>query len=95
IKADADQKIEFYKTNAVELVKRREFLKEFGDQLSDQKIMDDDSYAKARLEKENALLKASLANGTPIVGDKTPIGRSDAEINGLKSEINNKAFKIG
>ena len=94
IKADADQKIEFYKTNAVELVKRREFLKEFGDHLSDEKIMDDDSYAKARLEKENALLKASLANGTPVVGDKTPIGRSDAQITGLKSEINDKAFKI-
>ncbi len=94
IKADADQKIEFYKTNAVELVKRRESLGKFGDDLSDEKIMDEVSYAKAKLEKENALLKASLANGTPIVGDKTPIGRSDAEINGLKSEINNKAFKI-
>jgi len=93
IKADADKKIEFYKTNAVELVKRREALDKFGEDLSDEKIMDEDSYAKAKLEKENALLKASLANGVSIVGDKTPIGRSDAQITSLKKEINNKAFK--
>lgn len=93
IKTDADQKIGFYKTNAVELVKRRELLAKFGDDLSDEKIMDETSYAKARLEQENALLKASLANGTAIVGDKAPVGRSDAEISSLKKEINSKAFK--
>jgi hypothetical protein len=74
-------------------VKRRELLGRFADDLSDEKIMDETSYAKARLEQENALLKASLANAAPVVGDKAPVGRSDAEIKNLKKEINSKAFK--
>lgn len=93
IKSDSDKKIDFYKTNAAQLIKRREALGRFGEELSDEKIMDDTVYAKAKLEKENALLKASLANGNSIVGEKTPIGKSDARTIGLKKEIDEKAFK--
>lgn len=91
---EADKKINWYKTHAVELIKRREFLSKFGDHLSDEKILDDDSYARVKLEKENALLKASKESGNDVVADKCILGRDDAELNRLKNEIDHKAFKI-
>lgn len=91
IQEDAERKIEFYKANAVELNKRRDMLGQFGEELSDEKIMDDEVYAKAKLEKENALLKASQESNFDVVSVK--IGREYDELNRLQKEIDGKAFK--
>ena len=93
IQENADTKIEFYKTNAVELVKRRDVLGKFGEELSNEKIMDDDAFALAKSEKDNALLKASMNSGIEIVGDKSQTIREDPELNRLRNEIDKKAFK--
>jgi len=92
IQQDADKKIGWYKANAVELLKRRESLGKFAEDLSDDKIMDNDAYAKARLEKENALLKAVKESGNDVVGDKYFLGKDDSELNRLRDEISHKAF---
>jgi transcription elongation factor Elf1 len=92
IQEDADKKINWYKANAIELIRRRESLGKFADDLSDEKIMDEDSYAKARLEKENALLKANKERGNDVVGDKYFLVKDAGELNRLKNEINSKAF---
>jgi len=92
IQEEADKKISWYKVNAVELVKRREVLGKFAEDQSDEKIMDDTLYAKLKLEKENALLKASRESGSDVVGDKYFLGKDDAEMDRLKNDINRKAF---
>jgi len=93
IQEKADTKIEFYKTNAVELVKRRDVLGEFGSELSNEKIMDDNAYALAKSEKDNALLKASLNSGIEVIGDKPSIHGDNSELKRLSDEITKKAFK--
>ena len=92
IQEEANTKVNWYKTNAVELLKRRETLGKFANGLSDEKIMDDNFYANAKLEKENALLKASKETGNDVVGDKYYLGKDDAEMDRLRTEISNKAF---
>ena len=91
IQEDADKKIEFYKINAFELIKRRDILGEFGNDLSDNNIMDDEIFSKTCLEKENVLLKASMNNISDIVGDKQQL-KEDYDISRLAKEINYKAF---
>ena len=91
IQKNAEEKIAFYKANASELHRRRTVLGEFGQDLSDNKIIEDESYEKIRLEKENALLRAKLNVTDETVGDKS-IGRDSAELVRLQKEINDAAF---
>ena len=78
IKAEATEKIEFYSENAKEIIKRKiELGEDSAKDLSDNDILDDDKFAKAKLEKENTLLRASVEKGNDNVADK--ISQRDSE----------------
>ncbi len=62
------KQLELYKANAKEIIKRRD---EIGDvELTDEDILNDDKFGKAKAEKENLLLKAQLETGSETVGTK-------------------------
>lgn len=91
IKLEADEKIEFYKANAKEILKRREDLGEnYGKDLSDKDILNNDKFETASLRKENSLLKASNETADDIVGEKNEDGND--EIKDLSKVITAKAF---
>ena len=92
IKEEADEKIELYKSEAKEILKRREALGEkFVGDLSDKDILDDDKFKTASLEKEVTLLKASKEESDEIIGDKTDEDEN-SEDKKLAEEIDAKAF---
>lgn len=93
INKNADEKIGFYKNNAVEINKRREFLGDFATDLSDTKIVDDSVYAQCKLEKENALLKANLmSDDTNVIGDENSVLGDNSRLQKLHDKINADAF---
>ena len=68
---DLRKQVELYESSAKEIVSRRDELGEFGKDLTDEDILNDDKFAKAKLEKENTLLKASKdSDENEIVGAK-------------------------
>ena len=92
INKEADEKIELYKSEAKEILKRREELGEkFVGDLSDKDILDDDKFKTASLEKEVTLLKASKEESDEIIGDKTDEDEASEDIK-LAKEIDAKAF---
>lgn len=92
IQEEADKKIGFYKANAKLIVVRRDELGKFGETLSDQQILDDGIFAKAKVEKENVLLVANLQGQSDVIGVKTILAKDSSELRRLRNEINGKAF---
>lgn len=71
MKKETTERIDFYKSNAKKIYERRaEVDEEFLKDLSDEDILNDDKFEKAKLEKEISLLKASSEQGTDLVGTK-------------------------
>lgn len=94
INKTADQKIEFYKNSAVEINKRRNILGNFANDLSDEKILDSSVYAQVKLEKDNALLKASkISDNENIIGHRCSLIGDDSQLQKLKAKIDNEAFR--
>ncbi|MHA1874336.1 MAG: hypothetical protein ACTSVB_09485, partial [Candidatus Heimdallarchaeaceae archaeon] len=92
IKLEADQKIKFYKENASEIHKRREELGvDFAKDLSDKDILDEDKFVKAKLEKENSLLRAKVENSDDVVGDKDT-QRDNEFYSTVRNKINEIAY---
>lgn len=90
--AEFNAKIEFHKANALKVYSRKQ---ELGDYLtthtlSDEDILDETKFEKAKLEKENELLKASVQNKntTDRVGD---VSRDDSYFSKIREEVKNKA----
>ncbi len=70
VKAEVEneKKITFYKDNAKEILSRRAEIKDY--KISDEDILNDDKFAKAKLELENASIRATLEKGDDVVGSK-------------------------
>lgn len=84
------KQVGLYEASAVEIVTRRNELDGFGKELSNEDILNDDKFAKAKLEKENALLKASVeSDENEIVGSKKKDGDWYAK---RRKAINKQAF---
>ncbi len=84
-----NKQLELYKANAKEIIKRRE---ELGAEieLTDEDILNDDKFGKAKAEKENLLLKAQLETSSETVGTKL---KGDDYYAKKRKEINKEAFK--
>jgi dsDNA-specific endonuclease/ATPase MutS2 len=89
IKTEADEKIKFYKANAQKIVERRTELGDYAKDINDKDIVNDDIFVKAKLEIENADLRAKAEGGNDTVGVK---GRDDGFYSTKRAEINNKAY---
>ena len=92
IQEDADKKIGFYRANATDIISRRDVLDKFGNELSDEQIMDDVSFANAKVTKENAILKASLNGNSEVISERYLLSKDSTELKSLQDEINRKAF---
>jgi hypothetical protein len=84
---EANKKIELYKANAKEIIKRQTELGET--KLTDEEILNDDKFALAKAQKENALLKASANKGDEIVG--AGVERDDDWYAEKRKEIDKRA----
>lgn len=62
----AKKEAEFYKTNALEIAKRREELDTFNEKISDKDILDDEKFVKVKTDKENASIKKPEVVGTKV-----------------------------
>jgi len=68
---DLKKQVKLYESKAQDIVNRRNELGiEVAKKLSDEEILNDDKFARAKAEKENELLKAKLDTDTDIVGAK-------------------------
>jgi len=86
-----DEKIEFYKTNAKTIIERRA---EVGDyEINDEELLNDDKFARAKVEMENAQLRANLETGSEVLGSKAS-QRDDGWYAKKRAEIDKKAFTI-
>lgn len=84
---ESKKQVELYKTNAKEILTRRN---EVGDyEISDEDILNDDKYDKAKLELENARLKADNENSNDIVGVKE---QGSDYYGKIRKQIDKKAF---
>ena len=93
IKSEADKKIKFYSENAKEIIKRKIALGEnFGTDLSDEDILDNEKFAKAQLEKENTLLRAQVEGGDDSIADKSAVERDAEWYSNKQKQIDNIAF---
>lgn len=86
-KASLENKVKLYTDNAKTIIERRE---ELGDtKLTDEDILNDDKFGKAKAEKENLLLKANKEKADEIVGGK----KKDGDFYSKKhKEIDSYAF---
>lgn len=85
---EAKKQVETYKANAQEILKRRTELD--GYEISDEDIMNDDKFEKAKLTMENAKLKAEKDDANEIVGVKA---KDDEYYERKRKEIHTSAFK--
>jgi len=93
INKEANEKIEFYQANAQIIVSRRlELGEEYSQSLSDKDIVNDDKFAKAKLEKENASYRAQAESTSDDVGVKSALDRDDSFYATKRAEIDKKAF---
>jgi len=86
---EANKQVELYKANAKEIISRRSELDKFDTDLTDEDILIDEKYEKAKLQKENALLKASETKEDEIVSS---IKKDNDYYSKKRSEINKLAF---
>ena len=90
LRKSMNDKIDFYKKNAVEINKRRDELEDFAKDLTDEQILNDDKFEKAKLEKENSELKINIEKSSETVAIK---GRDNDYYTKKKKEIDAVAFK--
>ncbi len=92
IKQEAEDKVSFYKENAKKIITRQEELGEHAKCLSDKDIVNDDVYEKAKLRKENDLLRSQKEGiSDDTVGDKV-IEKTDEYYAEQRKKINKSAF---
>ncbi len=89
IKDEMSKKIKFYKKNAVEINKRRAELGDFGNDLTDEQILNPDKFEKAQLKKQNVELTSDIETSSDIVGLKKKDNGYYAK---KQKEINDVAF---
>ena len=85
-KADSEKRVAFYKANAGEINKRREDIGDYGKDLTDEDILDDEKFAKAKADKENAKIEKGSAE---TVGTK---GKDNDYYTRMRKEIDGQAF---
>jgi len=85
----ARKSIDLYKAEAKKILQRQEELGDYAKNLTDEDILNDDKFEKAKLEKENALLKASQHKDDDIVGGQKEDNNYYAK---KRAEINRYAF---
>ena len=88
-KVDNTSKVEFYKTNARLIVERRIQLGE-SCILTDEELVNDDKFALAKSELENAQLRAKVSSGSDKVGEVSEKGPEYYEAK--RKEIDTLAF---
>jgi len=89
LKKASEDKIKFYMDNAKKIIKRRAEVE--GSGISDEDLMNDDKFERAKAELENAKLKAQLEKGSEIVGSKVE-HKDDAWYAEKRRKINEQAF---
>lgn len=84
-------KVELLEGNAVKIIERKNVLGDFGKDLSEKDILDDDKFEMAKVKKENADLKAQLDSSSSHISVKSE-ERSDAFIAETAKAIDDLAF---
>lgn len=87
LKKSSTKKIEFYKANAQEIIKRRTTLGDY--EISDKDIMDNKKFEKAQLELEQAKIKEENKTTNDVVGIKE---KASDYYTSKRKEIHDKAF---
>jgi hypothetical protein len=86
------EKILLLETSAVKVLERKNALGDFGKDLSDKDILDDDKFEVAKVKKENAELKSKLVTASAHVTAKAEVKRSDDELAQIAKAIDAKAY---
>lgn len=93
IKKESEEKIKLYETEAKTIIRRRNELgEEYSKDLSDKDILNNDKFERAKLQKENDMLKAATEDTSDIVGAKVDSHYSEDELGKASEEIDKKAF---
>jgi broad specificity phosphatase PhoE len=79
-------------TAAVKILERKNTLGEYGKNLSDKDILDDEKFEVAKLKKDNAELRIKLNTSNSRVADINSVSGDD--VADLRDEITNKAFGL-
>jgi len=87
---EVTKKVEFYKSNAKEVLNRRETLGKFAEGLSDESLLNNDKFEKAKLLKENTELK--LENSSNNLGDPDDLEESADELQKWNKDVDKLAF---
>ena len=87
------EKIKILETAAVKLIERRNALGEFGKDLSDKDIIDDDKFEVAKIKAENKALKHELNTSSSHLAETSSL-RGDNEMKELQAKIKAKAQKL-
>ena len=86
IKSETEKKIELLKVKAKEVVKREKELGDLAKGMTDEEILNDELFIKAKVKKENSDLEQC-----DVIGDKSTIKDSEY-YKGLRKEIDSFAF---
>ena len=86
-KKQLDKKVKFYKSNAKKILKRQTIIGK--DYLTDEEIINDDKFERARLSIEKAKVEAKKDTATEIVGSKF---QTDDWYTKQRRKINEQAF---
>lgn len=89
---ESKKSVTFYKENAQEVIKRRKELASFSEGLSDESLLNDDKFEKAKLLKENTELKGKMEKSSTSIGDQNDLETSADETKKIKDEIDKLAF---
>lgn len=84
------EKILILETAAVKLIERRNALGEFGKNLSDKDILDDDKFEVAKIKAENKDLKRQLNTSSAHLAETSSV-RGEDETNKIAAQIKQKA----
>ena len=87
------EKIKILETAANKLISRRNSLGDFGNNLSDKDIMDDDKFEVAQVKAENARLKKELNTASSHLAETIAV-RGEDEVKTLAQQIKEKAKKL-
>lgn len=91
IKEEAETKIQFYMEQAKTVVERRLELGEYGKDLSDKDIINDEVFKNAKLEKENADLRAKNESTSGTIAVASSL-KDATYYDSKRKEIDAKAF---
>ncbi len=86
VKSETDKKVELLKAKAKEVVKREKDLGDLAKGMTDEEILNDELFIKAKVKKANSELEQS-----DVIGDKSTI-RDSSYYKDLRKEIDSFAF---